>query len=256
MHLSANAPTAKSENTRRPRHDGWLVHRQRAFLEAIAGGTSVEAACAAVGMSPASAYAFRRSLAGEAFSLAWEAANLHARHVVHDQLMACVYAGYETTITQVSGGIVTRQRPSHRLALVMLNRLEKNAAGLGADKLVEVRLVAREFDVFLDLMETGSGPQVTAAFLAERMPKPEAPRAAEPTKEAREETRHTPQLHSAAEGDDAPAEEPAEPAQAHDFAELYLVHNDEAAPARQAVSPAPCMNRAARRASAAKRRHG
>jgi hypothetical protein len=178
--------------------------------------------------------------------------------------MARVYEGWERTVTRVSGGSVTRDRQSHRLALVMLTRLEKSAAGLGADTLVAARLVAREFDVFLDLMETGSGPQITAAFLAERLPKPAEEEQAEespaekPATEAREKTRHTPQLHPAVGSDDTSVKAPAGSTQTNEFSELSLVRNDGSlpAPARQAASPAPGMNRAARRAGAAKRRHG
>lgn len=51
------------------RRDGWTAQRQRAFLEALAEGHSVEDACRIVGMTHQSAYALRRRAAGAAFAL-------------------------------------------------------------------------------------------------------------------------------------------------------------------------------------------
>ena len=50
------------------RADGWSAANQRLFLEAIAEGHGVEAATMRVGLSAASAYAFRRTAKGAAFA--------------------------------------------------------------------------------------------------------------------------------------------------------------------------------------------
>jgi hypothetical protein len=57
-----------------PRHDGWTVVRQEAFLKALAACGCVTHACRAVGMSRESAYELRDRPAAVAFRRAWEAA--------------------------------------------------------------------------------------------------------------------------------------------------------------------------------------
>lgn len=57
-----------------PRHDGWTVERQQAFLHALAACGVVRQACAAVGMSHVSAYTLRARPSAIAFRAAWDAA--------------------------------------------------------------------------------------------------------------------------------------------------------------------------------------
>ncbi len=68
------------------RGDGWTGERQRAFCEALAQGDSVAAACRSLGLSVASAYAFRSSARGAAFAIGWSAAQLLQRHRLADEL--------------------------------------------------------------------------------------------------------------------------------------------------------------------------
>lgn len=57
------------------RHDGWTPERQLIFIEELAATRSIARACAAVGMSRASAYALRdRPEAVGGFALAWRRA--------------------------------------------------------------------------------------------------------------------------------------------------------------------------------------
>ena len=58
----------------RPRHDGWTVERQIAFIEKLADTGSITAACKHVGMSRESARQLRRRSCGRAFRDAWDAA--------------------------------------------------------------------------------------------------------------------------------------------------------------------------------------
>lgn len=58
----------------RERHDGWTYERQIAFIEALAECACVDEACAKVGVSRSSAYAFRARADARSFRLAWEAA--------------------------------------------------------------------------------------------------------------------------------------------------------------------------------------
>ncbi len=63
-------PTARS----RERYDGWTAERQFAFIEALAECACVDEACAKVGVSRSSAYAFRARTDARSFRIAWEAA--------------------------------------------------------------------------------------------------------------------------------------------------------------------------------------
>lgn len=58
----------------RHRHDGWTAVRQVEFLVALSETACVDAACRAVGISPASAYALRRRIDAAAFRAAWDSA--------------------------------------------------------------------------------------------------------------------------------------------------------------------------------------
>jgi hypothetical protein len=58
----------------RPRHDGWTVERQVAFVEKLADTNSITAACKHVGMSRESVRKLRRRPGGRAFRDACDAA--------------------------------------------------------------------------------------------------------------------------------------------------------------------------------------
>lgn len=57
-----------------PRHDGWTLARQDAFLKALAACGCVTHACRAVGMSRESAYELYQRPAAAAFRAGWDAA--------------------------------------------------------------------------------------------------------------------------------------------------------------------------------------
>jgi len=59
----------------RPRRDGWTVERQIAFIEKLAGGSTISAACKSVGMSRESARKLRRHPWAGDFRDAWDAAS-------------------------------------------------------------------------------------------------------------------------------------------------------------------------------------
>ena len=65
--ISAFAPVP----TKR-RHDGWTPTRQNDFIAALAESGCVTEACAAVRMSPKSAYALRARPDASTFRQAWE----------------------------------------------------------------------------------------------------------------------------------------------------------------------------------------
>jgi len=167
-----NAPTGTLEAAaQRHRHDGWTPDRQRAFLEAVADGHSVEAAARSVGLSAASAYAFRRRAAGAAFALGWDGARLLARETVADALTQRVIDGQEERVTRPDGSEIVRFRYDNRLASTMLARLDRYADGVAAtDAGRAARLAAQDFDAYLDLVSRDAGPARAALFLRARDP--------------------------------------------------------------------------------------
>lgn len=153
------------------RIDGWTADRQAAFLEHLADGVSVESACHMVGLSAASAYAFRRRAAGAAFALGWRAAALVARDRVADDLMARAFQGQIVTISRPDGSEVTRHYHDNRLSMALLARLDRLAEQASDADSRAVRLVAQEFDAFVDMIERDdSAPARAGLFLARRLP--------------------------------------------------------------------------------------
>lgn len=139
------APTSAS------RADGWTPARQRLFLEAVAAGHTVIDACALVGLSYQSAYAFRRRSSGAAFALGWQAAQLLARQHLADTLYVRVIEGQCDTITRPDGSTWQRHRFDNRLAATMLARLDRLADAVASEGAhAAARTVADRFDRFLD----------------------------------------------------------------------------------------------------------
>ncbi|MBB4153643.1 hypothetical protein GGQ80_001549 [Sphingomonas jinjuensis] len=162
------APTEPPALVSSRRQDGWSAISQRQFLEAIAEGLSVERAAMRVGLSPSAAYAFRRSARGAAFALGWRAASMIAREVVAETLMARALDGQEETITRDDGSTVTRRRYDNHLAIRLLNRLDRQAETLPDADCRAARIVALEFDAFLDVVERDEAPACAGLFLARR----------------------------------------------------------------------------------------
>lgn len=151
------------------RADGWTGERQRAFLAVIAQGETVERACRHVGMTVSSAYALRRRAGGASFALGWQAASLLARDTIADALVSRAIDGQVETLTRADGSIVSRHRYDNRLAATMLARLDRFAdAQVGEGTHHAARLVASEWDAYLDLVEADAGPARTGLFLGTR----------------------------------------------------------------------------------------
>ncbi|MGK6324844.1 DUF3597 family protein [Sphingomonas sp. DT-51] len=150
------------------RADGWSAERQRAFLEAIAEGHGVERAAARVGLSATSAFAFRRSAKGSAFALGWRAATLVAREAVAETLMVRALEGQTDSYVRADGSTVTRHRHDNRLALGLLHRLDRQVESAPAADAQAARLVAQEFDAFLDCVAAEGGAARAGLFLARR----------------------------------------------------------------------------------------
>ena len=157
----------------RQRVDGWTPDRQRAFLDFLADGLTVEAACRGVGLTHQSAYALRKRACGAGFSLGWEAAQIHARA----RLAAVAYSraldGYTETTTRPDGSVVARHKFDNRLLMAQLSRLDRLADAAGGEGAAVTRHLADNFEEFCDLIEFGRTSDVMAfAALAVRDPVP------------------------------------------------------------------------------------
>ena len=109
------------------RHDGWTPEAIRTFLETLAASACVRTAARAAGRSVQSAYNLRSSTKGRAFHLAWEAALLHARRRLADDILSYAVHGHVRTITRNGKVWQEERRYDAGLAMRMLNRLDRIA---------------------------------------------------------------------------------------------------------------------------------
>ncbi|WP_423603855.1 hypothetical protein [Sphingomonas sp. MS122] len=152
------------------RYDGWTADKQKRFLVALSRGHNVGQACAIVGMSRQSAYALRTAARGAAFRLGWDAALLHARDALADELMDRAFNGVRESVTTDDGRTTTRHRHDNALAFRMLNRLDKRADAACTDaNAAAVRLAAADFEQLLDLIAQEAAPARAGLFLAARL---------------------------------------------------------------------------------------
>ena len=179
--------------SRRCRHDGWTPERQANFLEALAACGVVRDACADVGLSAQSAYAFRNRRAGRAFGTAWDAVLVHrARGRLSDELLSRAMNGIVEPVRDRTGAVTgERQRFDNRLSMAVLTRLDRLAQRVGArDDLL--RAVSEDLDDFLDCVEGGGDAD---AFVEARRPQPQpepeaptgAPASQEPAARSRDD---------------------------------------------------------------------
>lgn len=136
------------------RHDGWTPDRIRTFLDALADCGVASDAARAAGMSVQSAYRLRNSAAGRAFHLAWNAALQLARRRLADEVMSRALHGCVDVIVRDGQIWGERHRYDNRLTMAVLARLDRQAQLDDHDN-EDTRLVAEEFDEFVDLVSAG-----------------------------------------------------------------------------------------------------
>jgi hypothetical protein len=144
----------------------WTPQVQRAFLEALAVEGSVRGACRVAGKSWRTAYALRMQGRGAAFALGWDGAVLIARARLADELMERAFEGQEESMTR-SGDTITRHKVDNRLAMSLGNDTGR------------ARIVADDFEAFLDLIERDGDRDAALAFITARTPALPAPETAE-----------------------------------------------------------------------------
>jgi hypothetical protein len=156
-----------------PNHDvkHWTPPVQRAFLESLAQTGSVQQACAQVQLTPSTVYRVRTAARGAALQLGWQAAILIARDRLVDDLMGRAVDGQTDTIIH-DGQKTTRYRHENRVALSMLARLDKRAdeALCNSGDAIIARVIAQDFNAYLDLIESGGTLAQAGLFIALRQP--------------------------------------------------------------------------------------
>jgi hypothetical protein len=168
----AHAPALPSPRSATQRHDGWTPERQRVFLETLAECGTVQDACRAAGMSPASTYALRQRKSGALFALGWAAALRHARERLADELLSRAMHGCTETVER-GHEVITRHRFDNRLSMAMLTRLDREAEKFD-EAARTVTTVAEDFEALLECVEAGDA-EAEAAFVAAHRPPPFAP---------------------------------------------------------------------------------
>jgi hypothetical protein len=149
---SASLPTAFTASRQ---GNGWTIGRQRGFCEALAVCGYVERAAVAVGMTRQSAYAFRQTAAGRAFSLAWDAALLLARQRMIDDAYELAFEGSVERIYRDGKLYQEKRKRDPKMLLATIERLGAKAS-LGS---APAQAVAQEFSAFLDAMEAEANGQ-------------------------------------------------------------------------------------------------
>ena len=146
------------EGGRKPRYDGWTAERIGGFLYTLAGCATVEAAAAAVGMSTASAYAFRNRRQGRAFAKMWDAILIHRSRVriAADNASRAVNG---VVSKRVRDGIVFEELHHHdnRLAMAMLTRLDRLAEREAPNE-EHLRALSEDLDEYIECVESGGDP--------------------------------------------------------------------------------------------------
>lgn len=152
----------------------WTGPNQRRFLETLAQTGVVSLAAKAVAMSSQAAYEFRTRAAGRVFALGWLAAILLSRDRLVDDLMERAFLGQEEEMVRdPDNNRLVRKRTDNRLGMGMLSRLDRMveaASGAGAGQgdafAQSARLVAGDFERFLDLVEREGSGSEAGLFLA------------------------------------------------------------------------------------------
>jgi len=112
-----------------PRHDGWTVERQRAFIEALADTGCVAIAARMVNMSPEGAYQLRRQPGAESFRRAWDAAQTLGLQPVKDEAFHRAMHGQLVPVFVAGKLMGFRRKKNDRLLMFILRHYGQDAGG-------------------------------------------------------------------------------------------------------------------------------
>jgi hypothetical protein len=145
------------------RRDGWTPFLRKLFLQVIAQGGGIGAACEYTGMSRSAAYSLEAR--DRVFAAGWAAASYFARNPMADDFYDKARDGITETITRSDGVTVTRHRFDSRLSIAVLKRLDQRCDR--AEERGSVHLAAvRHWDEYLRLV--GDGDDKAAEALLDR----------------------------------------------------------------------------------------
>jgi len=120
----------------RPRHDGWTVEKQYAFIEALAETGIVEEACRRVGMSRTSADNLRRRSCGVHFRRAWQAAVDYASHRLEESAHRRAREGVARPIFHKGEQVGEYRHYDERLTMFLLRSYRPERYGKALDRLL------------------------------------------------------------------------------------------------------------------------
>ena len=144
------------------RRDGWSPFLRKLFLQVIAEGGTISAACEYTGMSRSSAYSLEAR--DRVFAAGLAAAAYFARNPLADDFYEKAKNGITETVSRSDGATITRHRFDSRLSIAVLNRLDKRCDR--AEERGSVHMAAvRNWDEFLALV--GKGDDQAAEALLE-----------------------------------------------------------------------------------------
>lgn len=109
------------------RHDGWTAERQRGFIDRLVVTGSVAKSARAVGMTPQSGRNLRKRKGAASFSRAWDRALENGRSYQIDVGLARSLVGERIPIVRNGRCIGEKIRYDNRLAMSVLNALDRRA---------------------------------------------------------------------------------------------------------------------------------
>jgi hypothetical protein len=153
----------------RPRCDGWLAWKQRAFIQELAVTGSVRRSAHRVGMSETAAHRLALRDDAESFLWAWDAALQVAARRGASALFEYALEGMEETVWRDGEVVYRRRRPSEKALFFLLTRLDPARFARpvdpdpGSPAHDPIRSNLADLDLYLDALrdlpdEEGDGP--------------------------------------------------------------------------------------------------
>jgi hypothetical protein len=112
----------------RARQDGWTKARQQGFILRLALSGCVTLAARGVAMTKASAYRLRERPGAESFAAAWDRALGWGQDRTIDVGLERALCGEQVPVVRAGRCIATLRRYDNRLAMTVLNALDRRAA--------------------------------------------------------------------------------------------------------------------------------
>ncbi|MFM7404364.1 MAG: hypothetical protein ACKO1N_09820 [Erythrobacter sp.] len=155
-------PASDTPSDKAPRHDGWSLDLQAAFLRALSATHSVSEAARSVGKSRQSAYRLRSRLKGQPFDLAWEVAFHHSYDVLAHAALERALNGVEVPVFFQGEQVGAYRSYDERLTVALLQRFTAGGNPLFGRLAPEAERHARDFEGLLAKLEKGEAVETGA----------------------------------------------------------------------------------------------